>query len=344
MEVVLQRYLTAASAGFLYKMLRKKNITLNGKKATGKERLQSGDIIRIWFSEETLEKFAGKPEEVSVEALFGESRERLHAHAQDFAGWILYEDPHILIVNKPSGMLTQKAEAKDHSLNDAAAEYLVDTGQIDPQSMVFIRPSACNRLDRNTSGIVTIGKTQLGLQILTALFRERTVHKDYLCIALGRISEEMTLEGSLTKDEQENKAIIGEAGEDGKKIRTRIRPRGSWKAENGMELSLLEIRLYTGRTHQIRAHLASIGHPILGDRKYGDEQANVYAAKLGIRSQLLHAYRLEFPEDVEKPLKELSGKVFTARPPREFLRAVPMDEHAENGSKMEVFMQMMKDT
>ena len=321
LERVLERALKNAPAGFLYKMLRKKNITLNGKKATGKEQLHSGDAVQIWFSDDTFRKFAGE----TAAAFLPEKKTVASSQLRRddfFENSILYEDPHVLIVNKPSGVLTQKAAPGDWSLNEYAVEYLLRTGQTDPEKLVFIRPSACNRLDRNTSGIVTIGKTQQGLATLTALFRDRLVHKDYLCITLGHVQEELLLDGYLSKNASDNKAEVSAKQTEGsRRILTKVWPEHCFTEPGGYSLSLLRIRLFTGRTHQIRAHLGSIGYPILGDVKYGNEKANRYFRDAyGIRSQMLHAYRLEFPTYLPGPLAALAGKTFTARAPEEFQR------------------------
>lgn len=322
LERVLTRYLKNAPVSFLYRMLRRKNITLNGKKATGKERIHAGDAVQVWFSEETFLKFAGEQPGIHSMAESRKEHAGIHAREMDLENSILYEDRHVLIVNKPAGILTQKAVMEDYSLNEYAVDYLLRTGQTDPESLVFIRPSACNRLDRNTSGVVMVGKTQQGLSVLTELLRERLIHKDYLCLALGKIDREMMLTGYLAKDHEHNKVEVAqEQLRDGKEIRTRIRPVEYFTDPGGYPVSLLEIRLFTGRTHQIRAHLAGAGCPIIGDAKYGDRDANRYFRDTyAVRSQLLHAYSLEFPAQVREPLQELSGKKITAQPPEVFRR------------------------
>ena len=184
---LLGSYLKEASGGFLHKMLRKKNITLNGKKADGSEKLKAGDEIRLFLSDETYEKFAGKQQT---------AKEQFPTAKLD----ILYEDSHVLLVNKPAGMLTQKAAYKDVSLNEYVLGYLSKSGQWSPEEKAF-RPSVCNRLDRNTSGIVICGKSMIGLQRMAELLQDRSLHKYYLCLIHGAMKEGQRLEGWLRKNE-----------------------------------------------------------------------------------------------------------------------------------------------
>jgi 23S rRNA pseudouridine955/2504/2580 synthase len=299
LDKLLSRYLKEAPKSFLYKMLRKKNITLNGKKADGSEKVQAGDEIRIFLADETYEKFAGKP-----------VKERVYPTAKLS---ILYEDEHILLVDKPAGMLTQKAEPKDISLNEYLLGYLQKTGQWSETVSVGFKPSVCNRLDRNTSGIVVCGKSLAGLQQMSELFRNRNLHKYYQCLVAGMIDHGQRLEGWLYKDPSTNMVqILKEEREDAQPIITEYRP---LKWEKSGAWTLLEVCLITGRSHQIRAHLASIGHPIIGDYKYGDRSVNEkYRKDYGVSGQLLHSYRLELP-DMQEPLSNLSGKIFEAPVP-----------------------------
>ena len=282
----LKKLLAQAPSGFIYKMLRKKNITLNGKKASGAEQLSVGDDVMLFLSEETFLKFAEKQK-------FSETYEALR-RLKPLP--VIYEDDDILIVNKPSGMLSQKASPSDISANEHILGYLLREGALTEEMLVTFQPSICNRLDRNTSGLLTAGKTLKGLQELSLAFKERTVQKYYRCIIKGELREGSHLKGWLWKDEDKNQVQIFEtmpAHEAGARIlpiETEYLP---VKTAGGY--TELEVHLITGRSHQIRAHLASIGHPIIGDSKYGDRGLN---AKLGkeasIHSQLLHAYCMVF--------------------------------------------------
>ncbi len=318
LDKYLARYLPEAEKSFLYKMLRKKNITLNGKKAQGGELLREGDLVRVWFSDETYEKFAGGARQ----------REDLEREYPCVHLDILYEDEHVLLVNKPAGMLSQKASGSDRSLCEYLIGYMLRTGQIGPEELLRFRPSVCSRLDRNTSGIVACGKTMAGLAALSELFRERTLHKYYVCLVDGIVKEHAKLDGYLIKDESTNRVTVSmDAGPEGKRIITEYRP--LMTGENLLpdhrtdRVTALEVLLVTGRSHQIRAHLASDGHPIIGDPKYAPERLNThYRRTYGIRRQLLHCARLEMPE-LDGVLAEVSGKTFTAPVPGDFLSILP---------------------
>ena len=299
LDRMLESCLGGAGRNFIYRMLRKKNITLNGKKASGHETLKAGDVIRIWFSDETFEKFAS-PEENSPSKIGSWPRTDLD---------VLYEDEHVLIVNKPVGMLTQKAESSDVSLNEYAVGYLLDNGSITEETLKQVRPSVCNRLDRNTGGIVCIGKTIRGLTVLNAMFRERCVHKYYHCLVPGRVEDEMRLEGRLRRDASSNISVVGGTDDEGMDIKTIVRPLRIWTDPFGSEVSLLETLLVTGRTHQIRAQLSAAGFPLVGDPKYGDQKVNrLYRKQYNVNSQLLHCVRLDFPDpETYPPISQLPG-------------------------------------
>ncbi|MBQ0000974.1 MAG: RluA family pseudouridine synthase [Clostridiales bacterium] len=294
----LAKLLKDAPKSFFYKMLRKKNITLNGKKATGNEKLAAGDEVRLFLSDETYEKFLGN-------TVVEKKTTKLN---------LIYEDSDILLVNKPVGMLSQKAGEDETSLNEYLIGYLLESGALTEEDLKTFRPSVCNRLDRNTSGIVAAGKSLMGLQQLSEIFHDRTVHKDYHTIVKGVLTKEKTVKGFLLKNEKDNKVVVSEEQlPDSAPIETAYTPLG-----NNGSMTLLKVRLVTGRAHQIRAHLASLGYPIIGDTKYGSEKLNEEMRnKYHLKSQLLHAFRLEFPEEMTQ-LKGLSGKVFYAPLPGAF--------------------------
>ena len=300
LDKLLGKYFNLAGKGFIYKMMRKKNITLNGRKCDGTERLQAGDEVKLFLSDDTIEKFSC----VSVQKV---KKTRLN---------IVYEDEHILLINKPSGMLSQKAKDGDESLVEYVTDYLLDTGALTEEDLRTFRPGICNRLDRNTSGLVAAGKSLPGLQIMAELFRERSLHKYYYCVVRGELEGEQTIKGYLSKNERFNHVTIHDRQVPGSlKISTKYTPVSYRKG-----YTLVRVLLITGRSHQIRAHLASIGYPLVGDKKYGDEQVNKEAEEtFGIRHQMLHSYLMEFPR-LREPLAYLSGKNFTAPLPHEFTR------------------------
>lgn len=275
MDKLLLKYLPNAGKGFLYKMMRKKNITLNDKKCEGNEILNNGDIIKIWMSDETIEKFSGKHHITKTEIKLDP----------------IYENEDIVIYNKPAGLLSQKSSIKDISVNDIFINYLIESGQLTEEELKTFRPSICNRLDRNTSGIIVCGKTLKGLHNMAELLKDRSVHKDYIAFVEGEVRTGERLTGNISKNKTDN---IVSSNDSGDYIETEYKP--LWT--DGKK-SVLIVRLITGKTHQIRFHLASAGHPIIGDVKYGSGR--------GAKRQLLHAYRLTFPD----------GKVITAALPED---------------------------
>lgn len=296
-DKLLAKYLNEAPKSFLYKMLRKKNIVLNGKKATGNEMLTVGDSIKLFLADETIEKFS----KVEIQ----HTNKKLD---------IIYEDENIILINKPVGMLSQKAAANDESLVEHLISYMLESKQLTEAELRKFKPSICNRLDRNTSGLVVAGKSLIGLQKMGELFKDRNLKKYYRCLVAGEVKTKQYIKGYLLKDEATNKVTISEiAFGEALPIETEYEP--IWS--NG-KITLLEVHLITGRTHQIRAHLASCSHPILGDYKYGNKRVNDrFKEKYKLESQLLHAYRLELPA-LEEPLQAISQKKFVAPLPKLF--------------------------
>ena len=311
LDKFLGQYLSKASTGFIYKMLRKKNIVLNGKKATGQEKLENGDIVTLWLSDDTFLKFANE-RLARVERGEGVSVTEFTKAYKNIKGIeVIYENKDVLFVNKPVGVLTQKAEQGDISLNEWIVGYLLHEKTIEPESLITFRPSVSNRLDRNTSGIVICAKTLQGAQMMAKGLKERTFKKYYRTVVSGIIDKSEEISGYLTKDSKTNTVTISkiEDGDDSSYIETAYSPVDTNSKWN---LTFLEVELRTGKTHQIRAHLSSIGHPIVGDPKYGDEKVNdSFKQTYGLKSQLLHCYRLEFPNDTEA-FGELAGKEIVA--------------------------------
>ncbi|MDO4522626.1 MAG: RluA family pseudouridine synthase [Eubacteriales bacterium] len=308
LDKLLAKYLNLAPKSFLYKMLRKKNITLNGKKAVGNEMTAEGNIIRIFLADDTYAKFSQhKTQEVVSPAKTGWRLGKEN---------IVYEDENVLLMNKPAGILSQKANPTDVSMNEYLIDYLKNTGQITEEELTSFRPAVCNRLDRNTSGLLIGGKTLIGLQEMSRVLKDRSLHKYYLCLVKGQVTKKQHLKGWLCKDERTNRVTVSDkVQKEAKPIETEYRP---LKACG--EFTLLEVYLITGRTHQIRAHLASIGHPILGDEKYGDRGLNRrLREKYRITHQLLHAARVQMPE-FSGALSDLSEKEVEAPLPEIFLR------------------------
>ncbi len=317
----LHKLLPEAQNSFLYKMLRKKNITLNGKKAEGKEILVLGDQVSFFFSEETYAKFAGKTLSTSTGAITS-AYELAYKSLKDIN--VIYEDAHVLILNKPAGILTQKASDTDLSLNEWLIGYMLANKQITPIELNTFHPSVCNRLDRNTSGLVLCGKSLLGSQALSEMIKERTIRKFYRTLVKGKMTEKETIKGYLHKDEKTNRVTVSKnaTSSDMEYIETAYEPLQALLDITQKEMTYLEVELITGKTHQIRAHLASIGCPLLGDYKYGNKKWNdLYKERMKISAQLLHAYRVEFPS-LQGEMSGLSGQSFIAPLPPTLIKCL----------------------
>ena len=314
LDRLLQKMLPAASKGFIYKMLRKKNITLNAGKAGGDEKVLAGDIIRFYFSEETYRKFAAGAADDDRKNKSLLARET--ALIDDFPNWILYEDDEFLFLSKPAGILSQKASPDDLTVSELTALYVRNNAPEGGAGSVY-RAGICNRLDRNTSGIIAAGKTAPAARLLNEMIAKRSVRKFYYCFVKGEVEEAVSLKGFLLKNHRTNEvAVFAEKPESGAgeadAIETVIRPLRVLPS-----CTLLEVELITGKTHQIRAHLAGTGHPLLGDPKYGDPRLNAVIRKsLSVKRQLLHACRMEFPD--EAGCGSLRGKTVRAPLPEDF--------------------------
>ena len=302
MDKLVLKFLDRAPAGFVYKMLRKKNIVLNEKKAKGSEILKENDRICLYLADETIAKFQSADAKAQTESRISKT------DLESFRNRIVFEDDNLLAVNKPEDMLSQKANRSDRSLNDLVQEYLSSTA--------LFTPGISNRLDRNTSGIVLAGKNPAAARELNRAIRERDLEKYYLCLVKGRIETEETLDGWLVKNEKTNRVRIVRTQESGGvRIVTSYRP-----LAEGEGVTLLEVKLVTGKSHQIRAHFASVGHPVIGDPKYGDKSRNAQDRKrYGLTGQFLHALRIVFCR-MRQPLSYLNGSEIKAALPELFAR------------------------
>lgn len=315
----LKKYMPEAGSGFLYKMLRKKNIVLNKKKADGTEILSVGDEVAFFFADETYEKFTGI--KVSGDGSVQESKTDISEYQKAYGSLknitVIYEDEDILILNKPAGILSQKATPSDLSVNEWMIGYLLHCEPALQASLRTFKPSVCNRLDRNTGGLILCGKSLAGSQYLSKVIKDRTVRKFYRTLCLGEITDTAKIAGYLKKNEKTNKVTLSsEKAEGSDYIET-----GYYPICSASGYTHLEVELITGKTHQIRAHLAYIGHPLVGDYKYGSKKRNdALKASYGLEAQLLHAYRVEFPEEGSEKCPQLAGKVFTAPYPEIFNR------------------------
>lgn len=296
----LRKYLKRASLGVIYKIIRK-DIKVNGKRVKEDTMLAAGDELTLYLSDETLKKFTAV------------SADKRNTARRQFK--IAYEDHNLLIVDKPKGLLTHgDSHEKKNTLVNQVCGYLQEQGEYVPSREKTFVPAPVNRLDRNTTGLVIFGKNAAALRTFTKLIRQRgQIEKYYQTIVCGCLKESLVLDDGLVKDEDRNVAEIAEPGQ-GKEAVTWVKP-----LQAGKRFSLVEVRIFTGRTHQIRVHLASAGFPLAGDIKYGDGRINASLKKYGVTTQLLHACRLHFTELPEE-FAALSGRDVKAPLPAEFLK------------------------
>ena len=302
----LKRIFKEAPNSFLYKMMRKKNFVLNDKKIEGNEMLSEGDVLKAYISDDAFDMFSGTSNAPLVE----EYREAfLNFGTPD----IVYEDEHVIVLNKPTDMLSQKAKRKDLSANEWLIGYMLFNKMTDRESLRKFTPSICNRLDRNTGGLLLFGKTVFGVNTLNRLLKDRILDKYYKTVVFGELKDKLEIKGYLKKDEERNIVYISETKTDDEEsyIETVIEPVEYIKDK---DITILSVKLVTGKPHQIRAHLSSIGHPIIGDYKYGKREENdKYKALYKITFQILYCTKVVFPQLPDYP--ELSLKTIELNEP-----------------------------
>ncbi len=296
----LKKYFKKASLSGIYKMIRK-DIKINGKRAKEDTMLREGDELSLYMSEEKMAELTAPVKKNSAKRQFK----------------IAYEDNNILIVDKPKGLLTHgDSHEKKNTLVNQVCGYLQEKGEYLPSREKTFVPSPVNRLDRNTTGLVIFGKNAAALRMLTGVIRDREhIEKYYVTIVCGKLDKEMILDDRMVKDHETNISSVVADEEEGKDAMTHVKP-----LVVGNKFSLVEVRIFTGRTHQIRVHLANAGYPLAGDIKYGDRKANDYLRKHGITTQLLHAYRLKFT-DMPEEADAINGKTVEAPLPPDFAKA-----------------------
>lgn len=290
----LDKFITKNCPGLpsslMFKYIRTKRIKVNGKRAEISTRLNEGDIINAYINDEFFAEVKPKYDFLSAPSSID----------------VVYEDENILLVDKKQGLLVHpdKNEYSD-TLISRIVHYLYDKGEYNPQDENSFRPALANRIDRNTGGIVIAAKNAEALRILCDKIKYREIDKRYLTIVHGvPKNKSATLEGFLEKNQEKNKVYLTKSKtENARSIITKYST-----IESKNNLSLLEIELLTGRTHQIRAHMASIGHALLGDGKYGKLKED---KKLGFNKQALYSYSLSFNFKTDAgALNYLNGKTF----------------------------------
>ena len=299
LDKFLQKSLRGLPTALMYKYIRKKRIKVNGKRAKENQILRAGDLIELYI-----------PEEFSKNEADTAELDRVRTQPR-----IVYEDENILICDKRPGILSHTGDRNETGAKNIAQRetlifilqaYLYRRGEYNPKDETSFAPALCNRIDRNTGGIVIAAKNAVALREVNRLIREGNLDKRYLCAVHGRPDpQNAVLDGYLFKNSQTKTVSVVSSPIPGvKRIVTGYRTL-SYNREQ--DLSLLEIHLETGRTHQIRAHMAWAGHPLLGEGKYGHNKED---RALGFSHQALYAYQVTFTVP-DGPLAYLNGKTFS---------------------------------
>lgn len=291
----IKKILPLAPNSFIYKMFRKKDVKLNGVKIKEDTFVYEGDVLELFLYEDKVKEFQ---QEITIEKLNVEFE-------------VVYEDENILIVNKPAGLILHEDDKeKTNTLANQVLSYLYQKGEYDPSSSQGFIPGPVHRLDRNTSGLVIFGKTFNALKDLNEMVRLRhCIKKEYVTIVAGELTKDNHLVGYMKKDEQKQQCFMVSKSTPGA-----LTMETKYKVlKHNRQFSYIEVELITGRTHQIRLHMASTSHPVIGDRKYGNFEVNKFVKnKYGLNHQLLHAYRITFVKPIGC-LKYLNGKVIEAK-------------------------------
>lgn len=279
----------------MHKYIRTKYIKLNGKKTTPEVFIHEGDVLTLYIKDEFFE-------ESKKEYEFMKASKKLD---------LVYEDDNIMLIDKKPGVIVHQDKNYDADcIVNRVQRYLYEKGEYDPETDKAFSPALVNRIDRNTGGIIIGAKNATALRILNEKVRTREIRKFYLCIVKGCPKKKAdTLKDYLTKNESKNTVKVSKnESKNSKEIITKYKVISYDKQR---DLSLCEVELLTGRTHQIRAHMAYIGHPLLGDEKYGDKALN---RRFHQNHQLLCSYKLKFDFDSEAgELRYLNGKVFSLK-------------------------------
>lgn len=293
LDKFVKKYLSKAPDSFIYKLFRKKDVKVNKKPKPIDYMTQLGDMITIYITKEQEESFIEKK---NVET----------SSSMDFK--VIYEDDNILVVNKPTNLLVHDGDDKlknDDTLTKQVLNYLISTNAYDPSKENIFIPALAHRIDRNTSGLVVFGKTSIALQELFKAFKNHDgMDKEYETLVCGKVTQKGKIEAKLIKNEKTKIVNVDETN--GLKALTLYTPIKVYE-----DVSLLSVKILTGRTHQIRVHLKHINHPLVGDQKYGNRNSDMLAKKYQMSGYFLHAKKLCF-HNLENELSYLNNKEFVA--------------------------------
>ena len=294
----VRKYLNDAPLSFVYKTFRKKDVKVNGHWVNIDYILKKDDVLRIYVTDSQLLEF-NKPKPIEN---------------VKFNHEIIYEDENILIVNKPRGLLVHgDSNEKRLTLSNQVLNYLYSKGEYNPNDNYGFVPAPAHRIDRNTSGLVIFGKTIKALQILLDLFKDKdNLEKTYLALVVGHVDKVGDINAPLIKDESSGLVKVDFHSKNSKQAISHYEVERYFA-----NYSLVNVTILTGRTHQIRVHMNYIGHPVVGDGKYGDFKVNkIFKSEYNFENQFLHARRIHFLE-VPGVLSYLGNKTFVAKLTRE---------------------------
>lgn len=295
MDKFISKAVPKLPKNLMYKYIRLKRIKLNSKRCEISSRLSEGDVVSMYINDEFFEESVGTQEFLSAPAKLE----------------IIYEDENIMLCDKPCGLVVHEDESGTaDTLINRILHYLYDKGEYSPDRENSFTPSLCNRIDRNTGGIVICAKNAESLRILNQKVKDRELEKKYLCVTAGiPLKKSAQLKAYHQRNEQTKVVKVSRTPFTG--CKTMITQYKVISQNKELDIALLEVKLVTGRTHQIRAHMALEGHPLLGDGKYGSNKLN---RQFGLKTQALYSYKLKFVFTTDSGcLEYLNGRSFEVK-------------------------------
>ncbi len=307
----VRKYLNNAPLSFIYRLFRKKDVKISGHWVSIDYILKSDDVLKIYVTDQQLSELS-KPRELTNATILKS---------------VVYEDENILIANKIKGLLVHGDEKeKTNTLANQVINYLISKGEYNPKETKGFVPAPAHRLDRNTSGLVIFAKNLPALQELEAMFKKREgIEKHYLALVVGCVEKDQLINIPLRKDAQAKMVKVDKLENGALEAKSKIHVQKRLK-----KYTLLDVQLLTGRTHQIRVHMNAIGHPVVGDGKYGDFKDNrFFKETFNYDSQFLHAYLLKFNGN-QGLLAYLNGRAFESSLPEKELEILNVLSNKEN--------------